>query len=141
MTAMTIISGLPLIAIALATLLSALIRTIQTTQLHQRVRYGLTSWRELSELSGIADPRDLQDVFGPPSLDRVWQTVKLPDIQARRRLAGYLMSDLRLHGACALCAVMALPVSHWSTQLLVCVAALAQAGGWLSASQLPRFDR
>ena len=93
---MTLLSGLPLVSIALAVMISAFIRLVQTMQLRQRVEFGHTGVRELAELSGVTDPQDLQDVFGPPGMNRIWGHVTLATIEAKRRLGGFLMSDPRL---------------------------------------------
>lgn len=135
---MTLLSGLPLVSIALAVMLSAFIRLVQTMQLRQRVEIGHTSVRELAELSGVTDPQDLQDVFGPPGMNRIWSHVTLATIEAKRRLAGYLMSDSRLHWFSIAAALIAFPLNHWIVQLLLLIAALIQTGAWLSATRLPK---
>ena len=132
------LSGLTTLVLALAVGLSALIRLIQTMQLKQRVSVGLTGVRELAELSGILDPRDLQDAFGPPDMRRVWSQVTLASIERRRRLPGYLMSDTNVHRASMVIGVVAVGLHHWTTELLLLCAALAQAGAWISALRLPR---
>ena len=99
MVPMTLLSGLPLVSIALSVMISAFVRLVQTMQLRQRVEYGHTGVRELAELSGVTDPQDLQDVFGPPGMNRIWGNVNLATIEAKRRLAGFLMSDPRLRYA------------------------------------------
>lgn len=133
-----LLSGLSLISVALAVMMSALIRLIQTGQLRQRVEAGVTGVRELAELSGISDPRDLQDTFGPPGMQRIWNHVTLPQIAAKRRLPGYLMSDARLHWASIAAALLALILGHWTLQLCLIIAAIVQVGGWMSAMQLPK---
>ena len=131
-------SGLTLISLALAVMISAVIRLIQSGQLRQRVQFGQTGVRELAELTGITDARDLQDVFGPPGMNRIWGQVSLATIDARKRLQGYLMSDPRLHGFSMIAALAALLIGHWSTQLALLVAVVIQSGAWISATRLPR---
>ena len=138
LTHMTLLSGLPLVSIALAVMISALIRLIQTMQLRQRVEFGNTGVRELAELSGVTDPQDLQDVFGPPGMNRVWAHVNLATIETKRRLAGYLMSEPRLHWFSITAGIGAFIVSHWIVQLLLLIAAIIQSGAWLSATRLPK---
>jgi len=133
-----ILSGLSLIAVALAVMMSALIRLISTMQLRQRVEAGYTGVRELAELSGITDPRDLQDVFGPPGMERIWKHVTMAQIDDKKRLAGYLMSDSRIHWASIAIGFTAFIFGHWTVQILLILAALAQIGGWISATQLPK---
>ena len=133
-----ILTGLSLIAVALAVMMSALIRLISAMQLRQRVEAGYTGVRELAELSGITDPRDLQDVFGPPGMERIWKHVTMAQIDDKKRLAGYLMSDSRIHWASIAIGIIAFIIGHWTVQLLLIGAALAQIGGWISATQLPK---
>ena len=135
---MSTLSGLPLVSIALATMISAFIRLVQTMQLRQRVEYGHTGVRELAELSGVTDPQDLQDVFGPPGMNRVWANVNLATIEANRRLAGSLMSDPRMHWYSIAAGLGAFIISHWSIQILLLIAAIIQSGAWLSATRLPK---
>jgi len=135
---MTLLSGLPLVSTALAVMISALIRLIQTMQLRQRVGFGQTSVRELAELSGVTDPRDLQDVFGPPSMNRIWGHVTLATIESKKRLPGYLMSDPRLHWFSIAAGLLAFIIGHWIAQLLLIIAAIIQSGAWLSATRLPK---
>ncbi|MEL6829893.1 MAG: hypothetical protein AAFO63_07125 [Pseudomonadota bacterium] len=132
------LTGLSTLVIALAVGLSAMIRLIQGMQLRQRVSMGMTGVRELAELSGILDPRDLQDAFGPPDMNRIWSQVTLASIERRRRLQGYLMSDSNLHRASIIIGVLAVGLHHWTTELLLLSAVIAQAGAWLSAFRLPR---
>ena len=135
---MSTLSGLPLVSIALATMISAFIRLVQTMQLRQRVKFGHTGVRELSELSGVTDPQDLQDVFGPPGMNRVWANVNLAAIEAKRCLAGSLMSDPRLHWYSIAVGIGAFIINHWSAQILLMIAAIIQSGAWLSATRLPK---
>lgn len=134
----SILSGISLISVGLAVALSGFIRLIQTGQLKVRVEAGMTGVRELAELSGISDPKDLQDVFGPPGMQRVWHHVTLAQIARQRRMAGYLMSDARLHWASIALAFSAMVLGHWSLQLGLLMAALVQVGAWISAMQLPK---
>ncbi|MEM7459150.1 MAG: hypothetical protein AAF331_06780 [Pseudomonadota bacterium] len=138
MAVMTMLSGLPLISIALAAMISAFIRLVQTMQLRQRVEIGHTGVRELAELSGVTDPQDLQDVFGPPGMNRVWANVNLATIEAKRRLAGFLMSDPRLHWFSIAAGLGAFVFNHWVVQILLLIAAIIQSGAWLSATRLPK---
>lgn len=134
----SILSGISLISVGLAVAMSGFIRLIQAGQLKARVEAGMAGVRELAELSGIADPRDLQDVFGPPGMQRIWRHVTLAQIAGHRRMAGYLMSDARLHWASIALAFAAMILGHWSLQLGLIMAALVQVGAWMSAMQLPK---
>jgi len=135
---MTLLSGLPLVSIALAVMISAFIRMVQSMQLRQRVGFGQTGVRELAELSGVTDPNDLQDIFGPPGMNRIWSNVTLATIEAKRRLPGFLMSDSRLHWFSIAAGLGAFIFSHWVVQILLLIAAIIQSGAWLSATRLPK---
>ena len=135
---MTLLSGLPLVSIALAVMISAFIRMVQAMQLRQRVSFGQTGVRELAELSGVTDPQDLQDVFGPPGMNRIWANVSLATIAEKRRLAGVLMTDSRLHWFSIVAGLLAFILSHWVVQILLLIAAIIQTGAWLSATRLPK---
>ena len=135
---MSLLTGLPLVSIALAVMISAFIRLVQTMQLRQRVEIGYTGVRELAELSGVTDPQDIQDIFGPPGMNRVWANVTLTTIETKRRLAGFLMSDPRLHWYSILSGLGAFIISHWAVQILLLIAVLIQSGAWLSATRLPK---
>ena len=137
MAGMTLLSGLPLISIALAVMISAFIRLVQTMQLRQRVEFGHTGVRELAELSGVTDPQDLQDVFGKPGMNRIWANVTLAAIETTRRLAGFLMSDPRLHWFSIASGLGAFIIGHWSVQIQLMIAALIQSRARLSATRLP----
>ncbi|NQY14478.1 MAG: hypothetical protein HRT81_11545 [Henriciella sp.] len=119
-------------------MISAFIRLVQTMQLRQRVEIGYTGVRELAELSGVTDPQDIQDIFGPPGMNRVWANVTLTTIETKRRLAGFLMSDPRLHWFSILAGLGAFIISHWAVQILLLIAVLIQSGAWLSATRLPK---
>ena len=119
-------------------MISAFIRLVQTMQLRQRVAFGHTGVRELAELSGVTDPQDLQDVFGPPGMNRIWSNVTLATIEAKRRMPGTLMSDPRLHWFSIAAGISAFIISHWIVQLLLIIAAIIQSGAWLSATRLPK---
>lgn len=135
---MTLLSGLTLVSIALAVMISAFIRLIQAMQLRQRVQFGHVGVRELAELSGVTDPQDLQDIFGPPGMNRIWGNVTLGTIEAKRRLPGALMSDSRLHWYSIIAGFGAFILTHWVMQILLLIAVLIQTGAWLSATRLPK---
>ena len=133
-----LLPGFSLIAIGMAVVLSAFVSLIQTMALRERVAVQMTGVRELAELSGVTDPRELQDVFGPPGMDRIWRHIGLAQIEQAKRLPGYLMSDNRVDWACIILALIAMFTGHWLAQIALVTAALAQLGGWMSAANLPK---
>ena len=130
--------GLPLIATIIAIILSAIASLLSTMTRKQMVEGGAVNAPILCELTGIRDPRDLQDVFGPPAMNRVWHGITLDEIAAERRFAGYLISDDRVDWACIGIAVLGMVWHHPLADGLIVAAALTQISGWILAYQLPR---
>ena len=69
----TSLDGFTVTAIALAVLLSALVSLIGSAARRQAVVMAEAGARDLCELTGILNPKELQDIFGPPNLNRIWQ--------------------------------------------------------------------
>lgn len=132
------LTGLPLFSLAISVMLSAIIRLLVTLQLKQRVSFKQTGLRELAELSGISDVRELQQTFGPPGMNRIWSSLGLADIERRKRLGGYLMTDARLHWASIGSAIVALTVPISVLQIFLVFAGLAQFGAWAAVLRLPK---
>lgn len=130
--------GLTLFGVAIATILMAIASLLGTMTLKQAVEFGAVDARVLCNLTGITDPRDLQDVFGPPDMQRVWHGLTLQDIEAARHPAGYLISDDRVDWLSIGIAGLALFWRHPVADLLLALAALAQVSGWIIATRLPR---
>ena len=131
------IEALTEVAAAIAVILSALVSLIGTSGRENTVRMGQARMAELCELTGILEPKMLQDVFGPPTMNGVWPTVTLERIAKARTPAGYLLSDSRVDYACIAAAIAALATNHWITNVLLAVAVGVQAAGWVISSRLP----
>ncbi len=132
------LEGITLFGVAIATILMAIASLLGTMTRRQQVELGLVDTQVLCELTGITDPRDLQDVFGPPAMNRVWHGLSMADIEKRRRPAGFLISDDRIDWICIGVAVLAFFWRNPIADGLLIVAALAQVSGWVIASRLPR---
>ncbi len=132
------LDGLPLIATIIAVILSAIASLLSTMTRKQIVEGGAVNAAILCELTGVRDPRDLQDIFGPPGMNHVWHGITLERIAAERRLPGYLISDDRVDWACIAVAVLAIFWHHPLADGLIVAAALVQISGWVLAYQLPR---
>ena len=133
-----LLEGITLFATAIATMLMAVASLLGTMTLKQIVALGQVDARTLCGLTGITDPKDLQDVFGPPHMNRTWHGLNLAYIEAQKRPAGYLISDNRVDWICIGVAVLALFWRHPIAELLLIVAAVSQVAGWVIASRLPR---
>ena len=132
------LDGLTLFATAIAVILSAIASLLGTMTLKQVVELGQVNARVLCNLTGITDPHDLQDVFGPPTMNRVWHGLSLAQIEAERRPAGYLISDDRVDWLSIGVAALALFWRNPLADLLLIVAAITQVSGWVIASKLPK---
>ena len=133
-----LLEGLSLFGVAIATMLMAIASLLGTMTLKQVVELGHVEARILCNLTGITDPRELQDVFGPPAMNRVWHGLTLADIERERRPAGYLVSDDRVDWISIGVAFLALFWRHPVADLLLIVAAVSQIAGWVIASKLPK---
>ena len=133
-----LLEGIALFATAIATILMAVASMLGTMTMRQVVSLGQVDARTLCGLTGITDPKNLQDVFGPPHMNRTWHGLTLPYIEAQKRPAGYLISDNRVDWISIGVAVLALFWRHPIADLLLIVAAVSQVAGWTIASRLPR---
>ncbi|MEO1100597.1 MAG: hypothetical protein AAFW65_02005 [Pseudomonadota bacterium] len=138
MSGYTPFDSLTATAAALAVILSALVSLIGSSARRRNVEMKVASVQDLCELTGITDPRALQDVFGPPDMGRVWRTVSLPDVMAARRPLGRLISDPVVDWACITVAALSFFSSYFLIELALLIAVIAQVGGWIAASRLPR---
>ena len=133
-----LLEGISLFGVAIATVLMAVASLLGSMTLKQVVELGQVDARVLCNLTGITDPRDLQDVFGPPTMNRVWHGLTLPDIERERRPAGYLISDDRVDWISIGVAFLALFWRHPVADIMLIVAAVSQISGWVIASRLPK---
>ncbi|MEQ9314224.1 MAG: hypothetical protein RLN72_00140 [Henriciella sp.] len=133
-----LLEGITLFGVSIATILMALASLLGTMTLKQIVELGQVDARTLCGLTGITDPRDLQDIFGPPHMNRTWHGLTLAYIESEKRPAGYLISDDRVDWASIGVAILALFWRHPVADVLLIVAAVAQVSGWVIASRLPR---
>lgn len=125
-------------AIALAVILSAIVSLIGASTRRRNVALKAAGIQDLCELTGITDPKLLQDVFGPPDMGRVWRHVGMADIRKARRPLGLLISDPRVDWACIAAAGLSFLSDHFLIELALVTAFLSQAAGWIAAARLPR---
>jgi len=133
-----LLEGLSLFGVAIATMLMAVASLLGTMTMKQVVELGQVDARILCNLTGVTDPRELQDIFGPPTMHRVWHGLTLADIERERRPAGYLVSDDRVDWISIGVAFLALFWRHPIADLMLIVAAVSQISGWVIASKLPK---
>jgi hypothetical protein len=128
--------GFTLVAIALAVFLSALVSLIGTSGRKRNIALGEAQVGDLAEMTGIRDPKRLQEVFGPPDMGRVWRSVTLLDVRRARTPEGWLMSsDLVDYGCIAAAADGARCSCRFPAG-----AGHPAAGAWHSGGRLDRLD-
>lgn len=127
--------GFTTAATAIAVILSAIVRGLRTGAAWAAVEEGVAGAEHLRDLTGILEPRALQDIFGPPRMDGVYPVTRAQVLKARRP-TGMLMGDRWLDRASLLIALAALlPIwPLWTTrpwlETLVACAGVYQALGW-----------
>ena len=132
------LDGLALAAIALSVMLSAFVSLLGTSMRERNVAAGEATSADLAELTGISDPKQILQIFGPPDMGRVWRTVNLTEIHRARTRAGWLISSHLVHYACMASVALAVLVRNPLTQGLVLIALFVQIAGWVLASRMPK---
>lgn len=130
--------GLASTAAALAVILLAIVSLAGSSTRRKVVEAGMAGVPELCELTGMLDPRDLQDVFGPPDMGRVWRNVRMADIEAARRPLGYIISNDAVDGLTIAVGVASFFVRHPLVDIALLTALSVQVGGWLAVLRLPK---
>lgn len=126
--------------IAFAIILSAIVSVIGTSARKRAVDEGRARASDLCELTGIFDPRVLQDVFGPPTLNGVY-LVNMKQVNKARMPLGHLLSDDRLDLACILIAIVSFLTNHFVSDIFLVAAAAFQTAGWFISSGLPEASK
>ena len=134
----TSLDGFTLTAIAIAVILSALVSLVGSAARRQSVIMAEASPRDLCELTGILNPKELQDIFGPPNLNRIWQNLTLERVLAERRPLGHVISGRAVDWACAAVAGLSFFSGFFLIEIGLLVALGVQITGWVYAAKLPR---
>ena len=134
-----LVDGLAATAMALAIILSAIVSSVAASARRQAVMLAEAKAQDLCELTGIMDPSELQDVFGPPNLARIWSHLTLKQVLAVRRPAGYVISSQRVDGATALIAILSFFIGHPLFSLALVAAFGLQITGWVLVFRLPKM--
>ena len=133
-----LVDGLAATAMALAIILSAIVSSVASSARKQAVIMAEAKVQDLCELTGIMDPRELQDVFGPPNMGRIWQNITLAQVMAARRPAGHVISSQAVDGGCALVAALSFFLGHPLVSLALVAAFCLQIAGWVLVYRLPK---
>src|SRR5690348_14439774 len=94
--------------IAIAILLSVLVRWIRSGASWQAIDEGRATADILRDVTGIIESDRLQETFGPPRLDDGVFLVTRAEVKRERTGLGFLLGDRWLDGACALIALVSL---------------------------------
>lgn len=128
------------IFIAIAVILSAIVSIIGTGARRQAVEDGRARAADLCELTGIFEPRVLQDVFGPPTMNGIYQT-DLKRVNEVRQPLSYLISEDKLDFACIAIAALSFFLRQPLLDLFLMIAAAYQTAGWFVSVGLPGKPR
>jgi len=128
--------------VAIAILLSVLVRWIRSGASWQAIDDGQATADILRDITGIMELDRLQETFGPARLEDGVFPVTRAEVKHERTGLGYLLGDRWLDGACAAVALISLlPIwPMWGSwiwlETLLIFASLYQVGGWLAATRL-----
>lgn len=125
-------------AMAIAVILSAIVSLIGTSSRKRNIALGEARLADLAEMTGILDPRQLLQVFGPPGMGHTWPSVNLLDVRRARTPLGWLMSSDLVDYACILAALTGLWLSHWTAPLALLTAVGVQLAGWIASTRVPK---
>ena len=126
--------------VGIAVILSALVSVLGSSARRRAVTEGRARAADLCELTGVHEPRALQDIFGPPTMDGVYP-VTMEQVRRARRPLARLLSDDTVDYACMGAAALAIVWSTPVTTLFLVIAASIQTVGWFLAGQLPKGTR
>ncbi|MEO0983468.1 MAG: hypothetical protein AAFX03_12545 [Pseudomonadota bacterium] len=138
MTGFSPFDGLAVAAIAIAVALSAIVSLVGSSTRKRAVAEARATAQDLAELTGILDPKELLQAFGPPDMDRVWRSVTMAEVRAKTRPLGHLISGDLVDWACIGLAALAITIGGGYVVLALWAAAAAQITGWVLAARLPR---
>lgn len=132
------LDGFTATAIALGVLLSAIVSLVGSSARRQAVIMAQASPRDLCELTGILNPKELQDVFGPPNLNKIWQNITLERVLEVRRPLGYIISGQAIDWLCFGVALLSFFSDFFLVELGLLAALGVQVTGWAYAAKLPK---
>ena len=138
MSLTTSLDGFTVTAMALAVILSALVSLISSSARRRSVMMAEASARDLCELTGILNPMELQDIFGPPNLNRIWQNLTLQRVMEERRPIGHLMSGQAIDWACIIVSLASFFSGFFLVEMGLLVALCVQGAGWVLSAKLPQ---
>ena len=124
---------------AIGVIISVLVSLMLRSARRLAVEEHRATAQDLCELTGIDDPAELQDTFGPPALrTRMWHHVTLADVKRERRPLAFLIANDWLDYACLGVAVASFFWRDPLIYLFLWAAIFAQVAGWVISARLPR---
>jgi hypothetical protein len=126
--------------LAVAVILSALVRAITGGQRWDMVREGRARHEDMVELTSVHDRERLQALFGPTQMNGIF-LVSEADVRARRPRLAMLTAEPRMDYACMAAGVFALVFVNLMPILpgaALMVAAAIQLTGWLASAGIVR---
>ena len=124
---------------AIGVILSVLVSLMLRSARRLAVEEQRATAQDLCELTGIDDPAELQDTFGPPGLrTRMWHHVTLEDVKRERRPLAFLIANDWLDYACLGVAVASFFWRDPLVYLFLWTAIGVQVAGWVISARLPR---
>lgn len=131
-------AGFTEFALALGVVLSAIVSLLGTSSRKRMIALGEARLSDLSEMTGILDPKQLLAVFGPPDMGRIWRSVTLLDIRRARAPLGWVMSSDLVDYGCILAAVLGVWLNYWLAPVLLLSALGIQLAGWIASMRIPK---
>lgn len=138
MSLTTSLDGFTVTAIAIAVILSALVSLIGSAARRRAVIMAEAGPRDLCELTGILNPMELQDIFGPPNLNKIWQNLTLERVLAERRPIGHVISGQAVDWASMIIGLLSFFSGFFLIEIGLLIALGVQAAGWVYATKLPQ---
>ena len=124
---------------AIGVILSVLVALVLRSARRLAVEEQRASSQDLCELTGIDEPGELQDAFGPPELQtRLWRSVTLEDVERERRPIAFLIANDWLDYICAGVAIASFFWRGPLVYLFLWGAVAIQVSGWIISARLPR---
>lgn len=129
-----------LATLSIAVLLSSIVRLIRTDAAWKAVDENYAGAEHLRDLTGVIKRESLQDIFGPPTLEGIFN-VSRPEVEKNRQITGHLMGNLKLDGLSVLIALLALIWKPYGSlgdvlNLFLMIAVLYQLAGWGATAML-----
>lgn len=134
------LEGFAFFLFGLAALLSGIVRMLTLAQHKQLVTVRFGRAIDLCVLTGLDNKQSLQDSFGPATLDGVWPSVTLEEIDLNRRPLGHIVGrqwpNYFAVGICLLGPILGMIIGSDLVHLAILTAFALQIFGWAFTARL-----